>query len=142
MKYRKGIFIVTYRKDKDKIKYLLLKRKLHWKGWEFPKGGFEKGTALQNLKREIKEEVGQQAKNIKNHKVKGQYKYKKKIEGRTALGQTYSLYSAEIKNEKVKVDKREHSAYKWLSFNQALKLLTWPNQKRCLKIVDKKLNGR
>jgi len=139
MKYRKGIFIVTYRKEDDKIKYLLLKRKLHWKGWEFPKGGIEKGTILQNIKREVKEETSQIPSNIVNHKVKGKYKYKKKIKGRKEIGQTYSLYSAEVKNEKINVDKHEHSSYKWLTYSQALKKLTWSNQRKCLKIVDKKL---
>ena len=36
-KYRKGIFFVVYAKTKKGIKYLVLKRKLHWSGWEFPK---------------------------------------------------------------------------------------------------------
>ena len=40
-KYRKSDFIVVYSKEKDKIKYIVLKRKLHWKGWEFPKEGME-----------------------------------------------------------------------------------------------------
>ena len=40
-KYRKIVFIVTYAKLKDKIYYLILKRKLHWKGWEFVKGGID-----------------------------------------------------------------------------------------------------
>ena len=39
MKYRNAIFIVVYAKQKDKIYYLILKRKLHWKGWEFQKEG-------------------------------------------------------------------------------------------------------
>ena len=40
-KYRPGIFIVTYRKNKGVIEYIILKRKMHWSGWEFPKGGLE-----------------------------------------------------------------------------------------------------
>ena len=40
-KYRQGIFIVTYAKIGKRIEYLILKRKLHWSGWEFPKGGME-----------------------------------------------------------------------------------------------------
>ena len=61
-KYRKAVFIVVYRKEKDKILYLILKRKLHWKGWEFPKGGTEKREKLvQTLERELKEETGQSA---------------------------------------------------------------------------------
>lgn len=139
MTYRKGVFIVTYRKEPE-IKYLLLKRSLHWKGWEFPKGGIDnKEPILKAIKREVKEEVGQPTTNIKNHKHTGKYKYKTAIKGRTSTGQTFSLYSAEIKNKIVKLDKHEHTDYKWLTFNQAMKKLTWPNQRRCLKIVNKKL---
>ena len=69
LKYRKAVFVVTYRKEKDKIKYLILKRKLHWKGWEFPKGGVNKDESLLHaVKREIKEETGQSAFNIKKYK--------------------------------------------------------------------------
>lgn len=142
MKYRKGIFIVIYRKNKDKIRYLILKRKSHWKGWEFPKFGLEKETIKQGIIREVKEEVGQPPNNIKNHKFKGKYIYKTKIPNREEIGQTYSLYSAEVKKQKVKVDKHEHSSYKWFPYDKALKTLTWSNQKRCLRIVDKELNGR
>tara|TARA_Y100000310_G_C20480028_1_gene714230 strand:- start:286 stop:714 length:429 start_codon:yes stop_codon:yes gene_type:complete len=142
MEYRKGVFIVTYKKENDNLKYLLLKRKLHWKGWEFPKGGFEKGTILANVKREIKEETGNIAKNIINHKLKGKYKYKKEIKGRKEKGQTYSLYSCEIKNKKVKLDKHEHSDYKFVNYKQAIKLLTWSNQRKCLRIVNRSLKNK
>ena len=60
-KYRPAIFVVVYRIDKHSNKplYLLLKRKKHWKGWEFPKGGVEKGeTERETLLRELKEECG------------------------------------------------------------------------------------
>src|SRR3989344_1192122 len=97
MKLRKGVFIIVYRKEKDKLSYLILKRKLHWKGWEFPKGGIEKG-------------------------------------------ETFSLYSVELKNKKIEIDKHEHSDYQWLLFNKTIKKLTWPNQRRCLRIVDKKIS--
>jgi len=46
-KYRRGIFVVVYRRcdsnDDESVEYLLLKRKLHWKGWEFCKAGCERG---------------------------------------------------------------------------------------------------
>jgi len=141
-KYRKGIFIVVYKKEKNKIKYLLLKRKLHWKGWEFPKGGCEaKETYRKCASREIKEETGHKPIKINWYCKQGKYKWKKGLEDRPEfIGQTYTLLSAEIKNKKIKFDKKEHSSYKWVDFDKALKLLTWPNQRSCLRVVNKHIN--
>ncbi len=137
-KYRKAVFIVTYAIEKNKIYYLLLKRKLHWKGWEFPKGGLEKSEGIINaVKRELKEETGLNSLKIKKFDFSGKYKYDKKYPNRPEiLGQSYSLYSAEVKKKEVKIDQREHSNYKWLEFDKAVEKLTWPNQKKSLKIVD------
>jgi 8-oxo-dGTP pyrophosphatase MutT (NUDIX family) len=137
-KYRKGIFIVTYAKSKNKIFYLILKRKLHWKGWEFPKGGKEKFEFTKTaVKREIKEETGLSPIKIKKFKTKGKYKYKKNLKDRPEIiGQTYTLYSAQIQKKKIKFDKKEHSDHKWVDFKTAKRKLTWPNQKKCLKEVN------
>lgn len=145
MKYREAVFIVTYYLDKDKNPmYLLLKRKLHWHGWEFPKGGVRKGeTLLGTLKRELREETGLKPIKITKYNIKGKYKYNKVLKDRPGIiGQTYTLYSAEMKDRKVKIDKKEHSGFVWKDFNTALKLLTWPNQKKCLRIVNKNLNKK
>jgi len=144
MKYRKGIFIVTYSRTKEKIKYLILKRKLHWVGWEFPKGGLEKGESFEKaVKREVKEETGKPPFNIRKFHVSGKYKYKKGLKDREGVdGQTYSLYSAEIKPGLIKIDKKEHSDYQWLDFEKALRKLTWTNQRRCLKIVNSSLQNQ
>lgn len=143
LRYRKAVFVVTYKKQKgkDKIKYLLLKRKLHWKGWEFPKGGIKTKEQIKKaISREIREETGQIPFNIKSYNLSGKFRYDKKYPDRPRMiGQSYKLYSAEIKNKKIKIDKIEHSSFKWLAFKQALKKLTWPNQKKCLRIVNKKI---
>lgn len=144
MKYRKAIFIVIYAREKNKIYYLVLKRKLHWKGWEFPKGGikfFERKRRA--VRRETKEETGLDAIKIKKFKINGKYKYQKKIpERKGIIGQTFSLYAVEVKKGKVKIDKGEHSGYKWLEFEKAMKKLTWPNQKKCIAVVHGELNKK
>ena len=144
MKYRRAVFVVTYTKVKGKIYYLLLKRKLHWKGWEFPKGGQKfLETKKQAVKREIKEETGLIPIKIKKFNISGKYKYNKKYPDRKGfIGQTYSLYSAEVKKERVRLDKLEHSDYKWLDFEKAIKKLYWPNQRKCLRVVNKKLEKK
>jgi 8-oxo-dGTP pyrophosphatase MutT (NUDIX family) len=137
-KLRKGIFILVYYLENKIPKYLILKRKLHWKGFEFPKGGIEKNERyIDAVKRELKEETGLIPLKIKSHNFKGKYLYKKKFLDRTGFaGQTFVLFSVQTKNSKVFLDKREHSNYHWLSYEQAQKKLAHQNQKKSLSIVD------
>ncbi len=142
-RYRKCVFVVAYAKTKKGIYYLILRRKLHWKGWEFPKGRIEfLETKRQTVKRELREETGLEPLKIKKFKIKGKYKYKKPLPDRPKyIGQTYRLFSAEVKKDEVVLDKREHSNYNWLTYKQAYKKLTWPNQKQCLREVNNYLKG-
>jgi len=143
MKIRRAVFIVTYSKTRKGIKYLLLKRKLHWKGWEFPKGGVGLLEPRRfAVRRELKEETGISPIRINSFDERGIYKYDKEYPDRRGiLGQDYKLYSAEVDfSKKVKLDKLEHSEFKWVGFKEALKRLTWSNQKKCLRIVDESLD--
>ena len=146
MRYRKAVFILPYAKTKKGIEYLLLKRRLHWKGWEFSKGKIEKNEKRVNTaRRELREETGHSPlKGIKKFNFSGKYNYNKIFPDRPGLkGQTFSLYAAEIKKGKVKIDRKEHSGFRWVNFPTALKMLKWPNQKKSLKIVDTWLkNGK
>jgi 8-oxo-dGTP pyrophosphatase MutT (NUDIX family) len=139
-KYRPAVFVVAYKRRGKKIEYLVLKRILHWKGWEFPKGGIEpKETKKQTVFRELKEETHLVPIKITKFNKSGRYSYSENAKrARPGFhGQTYSLYAAEVKKGKVKYDKKEHDGHKWLSFSQALKKLTWPNQRNCLRIVNR-----
>ncbi len=133
-KYRKGIFCIAYALP---LRYLFLHRKLHWKGWEFPKGGKLTREKLENtVKREIKEETGLKVIKLKRFLVHGKFIYDKKTQQRwKAKGFIYTLFSCQVKKGKIKLTK-EHDNYKWCNYNQAIKLLTWSDQKKCLKIVN------
>jgi 8-oxo-dGTP pyrophosphatase MutT (NUDIX family) len=142
-KYRRAVFIVVYRRTRNiiginKIKYLLLKREKHWKGWEFPKGGIEKGEKyLETAIRETKEECGQEGLDFKRYDFSGKYKYKNILKDRPGfIGQSFILFSTEVKNKKIEFDKNEHSSYKWLSIKKAISLVRFENQKKALKIVN------
>jgi|TARA_Y100000310_G_C20658000_1_gene803048 8-oxo-dGTP pyrophosphatase MutT (NUDIX family) len=141
-KYRQAVFMVAYAKTEEGLKYLILKRKSRWRGWEFPKGGINfNETKEKTVIREILEETGKKALKIKKFKVFGKYEYKKKFpERKDFIGQEYSLYSVKIKYGNIKIDENEHSSYVWLDFGKAKKRLTFPNQKKCLKIVNDWLN--
>ena len=137
-RWRQSIFGVVYSIKNKKVEYLILKRKKHWKGWEFVKGKIELfETRRMALKREVKEETGQKILKVKDFYVGGIYKYKKELKDRPGvIGQTYHLFGVEVKKGKVSLDKKEHNGYKWVSFKEAEKKLTWENQKKCLRIVD------
>ena len=143
-KYRKAVFMVTYYLEKNKIFYVLQYRKLHWKGWEFPKGGVEKFEFERKaIRREIAEEVGLPIKRISSHKLNGKYKYPKELKDRPGIvGQTYKLYSVEVEKGKIKFDQKEHSSSKWATYQEAIKKLTHKEQKESLKIVDDWLKER
>ena len=142
MKYRRAVFVVVYTIEDNKIKYLILKRKLHWKGWEFPKGGFEKNESARNVViREVKEETGLKPLSVRKFDFSGRYKYPRKFSDRKDFeGQSFVLYSAEVKKGKVKVDGREHSKAKWMSFEKAVRKVKFANQKKSLKIVNEWLD--
>lgn len=140
--YRKGLFIVVYSNIDNEISYLILKRKLHWIGWEFPKSGIEPKESLMNcVKRELKEETGLKPLEIKKLNISGKYNYNKEFKDRPRIkGQTFEgVYAVKTKfNKKIKLS-YEHSNFKWLNFEKAYELLTWKNQKQVLKEVHKEL---
>jgi bis(5'-nucleosidyl)-tetraphosphatase len=141
-KWRKGVFAVCYSIEGKAPEYLLLKRKLHWKGWEFPKGKIEKGEKkIEAAGRELREETGQRILNIRKFNFSGKYRYQKPLPDRPGkIGQTFTLFAAEAGKGKVTLDKKEHSGYKWLDFKDAMKKLKWPNQRKSLRIVNEWLS--
>ena len=143
-KYRRAVFIVVYSKHNGRIKYLLLKRKLHWKGWEFAKGGVKIAeTKKMAVRREMREETGLKPLKIKRFNFSGKYKYDKKYPDRKGLvGQSFTLYAVGTRMKDAKIDNIEHSDYIWLDFEKALEKLRWENQKKSLKIVNLWLKTR
>jgi 8-oxo-dGTP pyrophosphatase MutT (NUDIX family) len=137
-KIRKGVFMVAYSLESGKPEYIIQHRKLHWKGWEFPKAGLEKNESKKEaVRREIEEETGLEILKITSHKYQGKFMYPKELPDRPGIsGQTYYLYSVELKKGKIKVDKKEHSSSRWVDYEKAMRMLTHQNQKDSLKIVN------
>ncbi len=140
-KYKKIVFVVIFRKTQDNIFYLILKRKLGWKGWEFPKCEIKNDeSAIKSIKREVKEETGQVPYYIKKYSINGKFVYEKQTDSKSEfVGSKYGLYSAKVKENQIKISSREHSDYKWADLKTAIRYLEWENQRDSLKIVNKKL---
>ncbi|MFC1685751.1 NUDIX domain-containing protein [Nanoarchaeota archaeon] len=137
---RRGVVAVVFRKDKGKNKYLLLRRKLHWKGWELLKGGCKAGERKNtSLLREVKEEIGVKELIFEETKYINKFKYQKEYvkDHRKYSGVRNSAYVVEIFTKKIKFDNKEHSGFKWAGKKETLKLLTWDDQKEIFRKIVK-----
>lgn len=132
--YRKGVLGVVINKDK---KFLILYRKLHWRGWEFPKGGINKGEKEDEaLSREVEEETGLHVRIICKLSYLITYHYPKDFIKKTKTeykGAHQSVYLA-FANGRVKLS-QEHSKFRWVSYKEACKLLKHRTQKKALDVA-------
>ena len=131
---RKGICAIVFRKSGKKAEFLVLHRVLHWKGWEFPKGGSRKGERqLQTLRRELKEELGV-SKVLLLRKIPAMQVFDDFIRKKRHVNQAFlAQVPASAKISISKNNCREHSIYRWVSRQQALRLLTFEDQKKVFK---------
>jgi len=123
---------IIFRKNGNKTEYLLLKRVPEKNGfWQPVTGGLEEGeTRTEALFREIKEETG-----IKNpiRVIEGLYYFEFSDPN---LNQEY-VYGVEVSpTEELVLDGEEHSEYRWCSFQEALQLLSWKENKEALKKLN------
>lgn len=139
MPKEKSAGAVIFRKEDGKIYYLLL----HYQSghWDFPKGHIEKGEKEEDtVKREVAEETGiKDIKIVKGFKEWIKYFFRRtyglgKEEKKKAswVFKIVDFYLAETKVKEVKIS-FEHIGYKWLSYETALKQLTFKNAKEILK---------
>ncbi len=132
--YRKGVVGIVINKSN---KFLILYRVLRWRGWEFPKGGIDKGeTGSEALKREIKEETGLAPKIICKLPLEITYDYPKDFTKKTKTkykGARQSVYLV-LAEGRVKLSK-EHAKYRWVSYKAARKLLKHESQKKALDVA-------
>lgn len=139
-KFRKYIFAAVFVKNK-KLEFLIFHRTKNWRGWEFLKGGLkENETESECLKREIAEETGTKEYKIfakTRHTIK--YKWHKNyIKDRHKFhGACGRLYVIQLFGKRIKIDRNEHDNFKWVEAREALKDLTYLNQRNAIKYVLK-----
>jgi bis(5'-nucleosidyl)-tetraphosphatase len=136
MPVEKSAGAVIFRKENHKIYYLLLNypaisHRAEKDYWDFPKGHIEKGENLEDtVKREIFEETG-----LKDLKIlpgfKETIKYFFRFQGKNVL-KFVTFLLAETTEKEVQISS-EHRGYEWLTFEKALKRLTFENAKEILK---------
>ena len=129
----------------DGERFLLLHRKLNWKGWEFPKGGIEKDEKFEDtIKRELFEETG-----IKKFSIidkVDEFVYVDKIRKKESFIKNYLVHvssnSKVILNNEHALDGKiiiEHDDFKWCFAKEAVNLLTHKNQKESMRKAIKLL---
>lgn len=123
---------IIFRRNGNIIEYLLLKRLPERNGfWQPVTGGVEEGeTREEALRREVMEETG-----VENMVVVIEDLYYFEFSDPN-LNQEY-VYGVEISpSEEIIFDQKEHSEYRWCSFQEALQLLHWKENKEALRKLN------
>jgi 8-oxo-dGTP pyrophosphatase MutT (NUDIX family) len=126
---------IIFRRNGSAIEYLLLKRQPERNGfWQPVTGGVEEGETWEAaLRREIREETG--AANLISI-VEGVYHFEFSD---PAPNREY-VYGVEVSLlESIVLDRKEHSEYRWCSFEEALRLLHWKENREALRRLNKTL---
>ena len=134
---------ILFRKINGEIQYLLLKRISEREGfWQPVTGGLEEGeTKVEALEREALEETG-----IKNIvRIVENVHYFEYSDVNFIKGYDFikeHVFGVEVhSNEKITIDGKEHSEFKWCSFQEALELLKWDENKEALSRLNKILSS-
>jgi dATP pyrophosphohydrolase len=123
---------IVFRRNGNITEYLLLKRLPERNGfWQPVTGGVEEGeTREEALRREIMEETG-----VENMVavIEGLHYFEFSDPN---LYKEY-VYGIEVSpSEEIMFDQKEHSDYRWCSFQEALQLLHWKENKEALKKLN------
>lgn len=98
--------------------------------WGFPKGHLDKGEkSIEAALREVKEEVGIEAEVIK--KI-GQSKYVFTLDGQKIF-KVVSMFKMTSKSDQLSLQTEEIQEARWVDPEEALKILSFPNDKKLLK---------
>jgi dATP pyrophosphohydrolase len=119
--------------------YLMLKRssgKYYEHLWQGVAGKIEKGeTAVQAVVRELEEETGK-----KPIKIFAADHIASFYDARNDRILMVPIFGIEVEDSEVQLSE-EHSEYKWVSFEEALTLLTWKGQKEGLRTVHDEITS-
>jgi len=138
-KLPRSIQVVIYSGSVNDREYLLLKRiQTHGGFWQSVTGSLEQTeTHLQAAVREVKEETGISAlePQLIDLKIKNVFEIAPQWLPKYAPGTTQNeemCFALRTAQREIVLDRREHDAYVWTSFDQAMGMLYWESNKRAL----------
>ncbi|MFP4401555.1 MAG: NUDIX hydrolase [Candidatus Woesearchaeota archaeon] len=148
MKRTTQLECIVYRRNNNKIEYLILKRTPEKGGfWQPVCGGLEKddSSLLDGAFRELKEEANISKDDVMNI-IKNVHYFemtKHYLTGEPIPKVKEYVFGFEIYHEfEVSIDNNiyvEHTEFRWVDLNEALSLLKWENNKNAFKKLENKL---
>ena len=132
--YESSCGAVVFRDIKGEVRYLLIKNKRS-AHWGFPKGHIEKGeTKEETAYREVLEETGIHINIFEGFESISRYKIRDKVE------KTVSIFVGTTKDTSTKIQQEEIEDYIWLTYEKAMNLLKFDNDKNILRAANDFLN--
>ena len=129
--YERSCGAVVYRIINGKVRYLLIKNKRS-AHWGFPKGHMEQSeTPEETAKREVLEETGIHIDIIPQFFLKSEYVIQGRVE------KSVTIFIAGTKDVQTVIQKEEIDDYAWLSYEKALDVLKFENDRSILKNGNK-----
>ncbi len=133
--YESSCGAVVFRDIRGEVRYLLIKnrRSAHW---GFPKGHIEQGeTKQQTAYREVLEETGIHINILDNFECISKYKIRDKVE------KMVSIFVGTTKDTCTVIQPEEIEDYIWLTYDRAMSLLKFENDKNILSSAHEFLNS-
>ena len=132
--YESSCGAVVFRDIKGEVRYLLIKNKRS-AHWGFPKGHIEEGeTKEETAYREVLEETGVHINIIEGFESVSRYKIRDRVE------KTVSIFVGTTKDTSTTIQVEEIEDYIWLTYEKAMNLLKFDNDKNILKAANDFLN--
>lgn len=132
--YESSCGAVVFRDIRGEVRYLLIKNKRS-AHWGFPKGHIEMGeTKEETAYREVLEETGLHINILNGFESISEYKIRDRIE------KTVSIFVGTTKDTSTVIQVEEIEDYIWLTYEKAMNLLKFENDKNILGSAHKFLN--